>query len=80
MAVMETVVAVAIGILSTIFVVSLVALIFVCRQRCRRRDLISQLHRETRLVISFCFFSLNAYLNGLNAHLFPKWCPKIGND
>lgn len=48
MAVMETVVAVAIGILSTIFVVSLVALILVCRQRCRRRDLISQLHRETR--------------------------------
>lgn len=49
MAVMETVVAVAVGILSTIFVASLVTLILVCRHRyCRRRDYISQQHNDTR--------------------------------
>lgn len=49
MALMETVVAVAIGILSTIFVASLVGLILVCRHRyCRRKDHISQQHRDTR--------------------------------
>lgn len=45
MAVMETVVAVAIGILSTIFIASLVGLILVCRHKyCKRRDIISQQH------------------------------------
>lgn len=49
MAEMETVVAVAIGILSTVFLASLVGLIFVCRQKfCKREDLISQQHRHTR--------------------------------
>lgn len=46
---MELVVAIAIGILSTIFVASVVALVFVCRQRCKKEaDLITQQHRETR--------------------------------
>lgn len=45
---MELVVAIAIGILSTIFVGSVVALVFVCRQKCRKEtDLISQQHSET---------------------------------
>lgn len=51
MAVMETVVAVAVGILSTIFLVSLVALILVCRHRyCRQKDYISQQLNDTRFV------------------------------
>lgn len=46
---METVVAVAIGLLSMIFLVSLVGLILICRHKyCRNRDLISQHHQDTR--------------------------------
>ncbi|XP_064614158.1 transmembrane protein 98-like [Liolophura sinensis] len=47
---MDTVVAVAIGILATIFVASLVALVFVCRQKyCQKFDLISAANqREVR--------------------------------
>lgn len=45
---METVVAVAIGILASIFVASLVGLVFVCRQKCRRQDHITQQMKDTR--------------------------------
>ncbi|KAL4221894.1 Transmembrane protein 98 [Mactra antiquata] len=46
---METVVAVAIGVLVTIFLLSFVVLILVCRHRyCRRTDHISQQHSDNR--------------------------------
>ncbi|KAH3715362.1 hypothetical protein DPMN_058069 [Dreissena polymorpha] len=49
MAAMETVVAVAIGILATVFLASLVGLILVCRHKfCRRTDLLGQQMRDTR--------------------------------
>ena len=49
MAAMEMIVAVAIGILATIFLASLVGLIIVCRHKfCRRTDHISQQHRDAR--------------------------------
>lgn len=45
---METVVAVAIGILASIFVASLVGLLIVCRQKCKKEDHITQQMAETR--------------------------------
>ncbi|XP_046557801.1 transmembrane protein 98-like isoform X1 [Haliotis rubra] len=46
---MEIVVVVAISILATIFLASLAALVFVCRQRyCRKVDLITAQHKDTR--------------------------------
>ncbi|XP_013399933.1 transmembrane protein 98-like [Lingula anatina] len=46
---MDTIVAVSIGILATIFVGSLVCLIIVCRHKyCRRVDLLSRQHTENR--------------------------------
>ncbi|XP_052802033.1 transmembrane protein 98-like [Mya arenaria] len=49
MAPMETVVAVAIGILATVFLLSLVGLILVCRHKfCRPKDLLTQQMADTR--------------------------------
>jgi len=46
---MDLVVAVAIGVLATIFLASLVALLVVCSNKyCRKKDLISQQTRDTR--------------------------------
>jgi hypothetical protein len=46
---MEVVVAVAIGVLTTVFVGSLVVLILVLRHKyCRKKDLISAMQQETR--------------------------------
>lgn len=45
---METVVAVAIGILASIFVASLLGLVFVCRQKCKKEDHITQQMKDTR--------------------------------
>ncbi|XP_041365621.1 transmembrane protein 98-like [Gigantopelta aegis] len=46
---MEVVVIVAIGVLAAIFLASVVALFFVCRQKyCRHVDLITAQHKETR--------------------------------
>jgi hypothetical protein len=51
MAVMETVVAVAIGILATIFIASLVGLLYVCKVKCKKTDLITSQLKDTRLVV-----------------------------
>lgn len=48
MAVMETVVAVAIGILATIFIASLVGLLYVCKVKCKKTDLITSQLKDTR--------------------------------
>nr|KAG5705128.1 hypothetical protein BaRGS_030845 [Batillaria attramentaria] len=45
---MDLVVAIAIGVLATVFLGALVALVFVCRQRCRRSDLITQQHKDNQ--------------------------------
>ncbi|PVD30621.1 hypothetical protein C0Q70_09894 [Pomacea canaliculata] len=45
---MDLVVAIAIGVLSAVFLGALLALVFVCRQRCRRPDFITEQHKETR--------------------------------
>ncbi|KAK7110517.1 transmembrane protein 98-like [Littorina saxatilis] len=45
---MDLVVAIAIGVLGTVFLGALVALVFVCRHRCRSSDLISQQHKDNR--------------------------------
>ncbi|XP_033761392.1 transmembrane protein 98-like [Pecten maximus] len=46
---MDTVVAVAIGVLATIFLASLVGLFVVCKYRCKKStDLISSQHKDTR--------------------------------
>lgn len=45
---METVVAVAIGILATIFVASLAGLLYVCRVKCKKTDLITSQLKDTR--------------------------------
>ncbi|KAL8609335.1 hypothetical protein ACOMHN_048891 [Nucella lapillus] len=45
---MDLVVAIAIGVLATVFLGALVALVFVCRHRCRSSDLISQQHKDSR--------------------------------
>ena len=53
---MDLVVAVAIGVLATIFFASLVALVVVCGNRyCRKKDLISQQTRDTRWVGKACY-------------------------
>ena len=51
MAVMETVVAVAIGILATIFIASLVGLLYVCKVKCKKTDLITSQLKDTRFVV-----------------------------
>ncbi|KAJ8314338.1 hypothetical protein KUTeg_008899 [Tegillarca granosa] len=45
---METVVAVAIGILATIFLAALVGLLFVCKTKCKKTDLISSQLKDNR--------------------------------
>ncbi|KAL5006359.1 hypothetical protein ScPMuIL_015165 [Solemya velum] len=46
---MDTVVAIAIGVLATIFVASLVGLIVVCKQKyCKKPDLITTQHKDTQ--------------------------------
>ncbi|XP_076436547.1 transmembrane protein 98-like [Babylonia areolata] len=45
---MDLVVAIAIVVLATVFLGALVALVFVCRHRCRSSDLISQQHKDNR--------------------------------
>ncbi|ESP01671.1 hypothetical protein LOTGIDRAFT_200161 [Lottia gigantea] len=46
---METVVAVAIGVLASIFLISLVVVLFLCRQKyCRKIDLITAQHKDSR--------------------------------
>lgn len=48
---MDTVVALAIGILAAITVASVVALVLVCRNcYCRQMDLITMQHKDNRLV------------------------------
>ena len=47
---MDLVVAIAIGVLATVFLGALVALVLVCRHRCRSSDLISQQHKDSRWV------------------------------
>ena len=61
---METVVAVAIGILASIFVASLVGLVFVCRQKCRRQDHITQQMKDTRYIEKIHFIQLHSIWNG----------------
>lgn len=46
---MDTVVAIAIGVLATIFLASLVGLIVVCKQKyCKKPDLITIQHKDTQ--------------------------------
>ncbi|CAC5414016.1 Transmembrane protein 98 [Mytilus coruscus] len=45
---METVVAVAIGVLATIFIASLVGLLYVCKVKCKKTDLITSQLKDTR--------------------------------
>ncbi|CAG2204686.1 transmembrane protein 98-like [Mytilus galloprovincialis] len=45
---METVVAVAIGVLATIFIASLVGLMYVCKVKCKKVDLITSQLKDTR--------------------------------
>jgi hypothetical protein len=50
---MDLVVTIAIGVLATVFLAALVALVFiffVCRHRCRSSDLITQQHKDSRQV------------------------------
>jgi hypothetical protein len=43
--------AVAIGILATIFIASLVGLLYVCKVKCKKTDLITSQLKDTRLVV-----------------------------
>lgn len=45
---MDLVVAIAIGVLATVFLGALLALLFVCRHRCRSSDLITQQHKDSQ--------------------------------
>lgn len=60
---MDLVVAIAIGVLSAVFLGALLALVFVCRQRCRRPDFITEQHKETRFVTILFQTSLNLLPN-----------------